>query len=96
MQSNPGSGTVHAQQQCLLTMKGKPDAKVRKDWDEGTVSIVKQWKNEKAEIVLMMDANEGLEERALRELISTAGMYDLMGKNTGAKPPIPISTGQEK
>ena len=59
MQSNPGSGTVHAQQQCLLTMKGKPDTKVRKEWDKDVLSLIKQWKNEKTEITLMVDANEG-------------------------------------
>eukprot|EP00957_Ditylum_brightwellii_P048270 3663342-Ditylum_brightwellii.AAC.1 len=33
-QSNPCLGTVNAQQQRLLTMKGKPDAKFRKEWDK--------------------------------------------------------------
>eukprot|EP00957_Ditylum_brightwellii_P017157 1293771-Ditylum_brightwellii.AAC.1 len=67
IQSNPGLGTVNAQQQCLLTMKRNLDAKVRKEWDKGILSLIKQWKNEKAEIVLMVDANEGLEERAFGE-----------------------------
>eukprot|EP00957_Ditylum_brightwellii_P044152 3350069-Ditylum_brightwellii.AAC.1 len=30
-QSNLGLGTINAQQQCLFTMKEKPDAKVRKE-----------------------------------------------------------------
>eukprot|EP00957_Ditylum_brightwellii_P115770 8830876-Ditylum_brightwellii.AAC.1 len=42
IQSNPGSGTVNAQQQHLLTMKGKPDTKIRKEWDKSILSLIKQ------------------------------------------------------
>eukprot|EP00957_Ditylum_brightwellii_P125938 9600863-Ditylum_brightwellii.AAC.1 len=42
IQSNPGSRTVNVQQQCLLTMKGNPDAKVRKEWDKDILSLIKQ------------------------------------------------------
>eukprot|EP00957_Ditylum_brightwellii_P206300 15347742-Ditylum_brightwellii.AAC.1 len=86
-QSNAGSGTVNAQQQCLLTMRGNPDAKDRKEWDKTILSCIKQWKNEKAEIVLMVDTYEGLEERVLGELISIARMHNLMGEKHGHQTP---------
>eukprot|EP00957_Ditylum_brightwellii_P176431 13435312-Ditylum_brightwellii.AAC.1 len=35
------SGTINAQQQRLLTMKEKPDAKVRKEWDKNIPSLIK-------------------------------------------------------
>eukprot|EP00957_Ditylum_brightwellii_P069648 5289503-Ditylum_brightwellii.AAC.1 len=41
-QSNPGLGTVNALQQYFLTMKGKPDAKVRKEWYKDTLNVIKQ------------------------------------------------------
>eukprot|EP00957_Ditylum_brightwellii_P117948 8996383-Ditylum_brightwellii.AAC.1 len=43
-QSNPGLGMVNAQQQGLLTAKGKPDAKVIKEWGKDILSLIKQWK----------------------------------------------------
>eukprot|EP00957_Ditylum_brightwellii_P047443 3603867-Ditylum_brightwellii.AAC.1 len=44
IQSNPGLGTVKAQQQHLLTMKGNPDSKVKKEWDKDILNLIKQWK----------------------------------------------------
>eukprot|EP00957_Ditylum_brightwellii_P092223 7020759-Ditylum_brightwellii.AAC.1 len=42
IQLNPGSGMVNAQQKCLLTIWGKPNAEVRKEWDSNMLTLVRK------------------------------------------------------
>eukprot|EP00957_Ditylum_brightwellii_P176388 13431963-Ditylum_brightwellii.AAC.1 len=69
VQTNPGTGTVNTQQKRFLTMKGKPNVHVWKEWDKDTLSLIKQWRNKNGEISLMMDTNAGLEGKTLGEAI---------------------------
>eukprot|EP00957_Ditylum_brightwellii_P146508 11154369-Ditylum_brightwellii.AAC.1 len=82
-----GSSTVIAQQKRLLTMKGRTDFNVRKEWDNNILTLVKEWKAQGAEIALMMDANKVLEEKALGELIAITEMYDFMSSHHGHQSP---------
>eukprot|EP00957_Ditylum_brightwellii_P197675 15059759-Ditylum_brightwellii.AAC.1 len=41
VQTNPGTGTVNAQHKRLFTMKGKPNAHVRKEWDKDILRLIK-------------------------------------------------------
>eukprot|EP00957_Ditylum_brightwellii_P204626 15340178-Ditylum_brightwellii.AAC.1 len=67
----------------LFTIKGRTDVSIHKEWDSNTLTLVKQWKAQGAKFALVMDANVGLEEKALGELITTTEIYDLMSSHHG-------------
>eukprot|EP00957_Ditylum_brightwellii_P043206 3274208-Ditylum_brightwellii.AAC.1 len=60
IQSDLGSSMVNVQQNCILTMRGKPNTKAQREWDKDILSLIKQWKEEEAIIVLMVEAKKDL------------------------------------
>eukprot|EP00957_Ditylum_brightwellii_P122260 9323424-Ditylum_brightwellii.AAC.1 len=68
-------------------MRGKPNAIICKEWDKDILNLINKWKEKDADIILMVGTNEGLDEKALGELILFAGMYNLMSTNHGLDTP---------
>eukprot|EP00957_Ditylum_brightwellii_P018609 1398041-Ditylum_brightwellii.AAC.1 len=86
VQSNPGNGTVIAQQKRLLLQQGKDNHNPQKQWDQDFIKIIQKWKSKCNAVVQMGDANRGLDHDGLADVIITTWLYDMMGKKHGIDP----------
>jgi len=79
--------TVYNQQYIELRQQNVEQPSPKKIFDEDLHTLLKPWRKQKYEILLMMEANASLEDRKMRQLLSGLEMVDIMGANHGMHSP---------
>jgi hypothetical protein len=94
--SNPGTETVFMQQKRLLTLQGIANPKPRQQWTEDITKQLKTWINERAKVILCMDANADLDDAHIQKLLRDTGMVDLVAHHLGSDLPETYVNGKKR
>eukprot|EP00957_Ditylum_brightwellii_P205118 15342347-Ditylum_brightwellii.AAC.1 len=71
----------------LLTIQGDKQANLKKVWDRDLLQQLDEWRKGSSEIVLMVDANSSIEDKAFGEFLAESKLFDMTGAKHGIHSP---------
>lgn len=82
-----GIHTAYSQQYRILRRQNVLNPNPKKIFDHDLAAQIKQWRHNKYDILLMIDANTHLLDTRLQRIITDGGLYDLIGCTHGVHSP---------
>ena len=93
---NPSAGpyTVYAQHRAFFNEIQKAKWEPRKQMLEDLKQEIKKWKNDKEQVILMMDCNEDVRGETMTHFLDETGMKEIILQRHGSKAPGTYIDGQ--
>jgi ribosomal protein S18 len=98
-QSRQATQTVHSQQTTMLKDQGLEDPDPRKIFIDDIIKLIKEQEQDPMNsCILMMDANEAIEDRegSLRKIFNNSNLVDIFSYHTGQTCTIPTYSRETK
>ena len=84
---NLGYNTVYFQQYRSLRRKDFNQTNPQKEFDKNLCSQLRRWRLKNCYILLEIDANAGLEDPQINQIVSAGNLYDILGSHHGIDSP---------
>ena len=82
-----GHETTYSQQYRILRRQNVKNPQPKQLFDHDLIELIKNWKQNQYEIILMIDANTNILDQKLQKIIRGGQLYDLMAARHGTNSP---------